>query len=282
MIAPSRYLSKLPVSRALRCGTLTLLMLVAAALSAQNAPVDDFRCPESYATDAEREAALKAFVEKFAKQHPQAALDDLLAERYRLLIAHDCRQTLVNLAGNRKGDKVAPQLVMPRAQSLILAGHKFSRVDEYYDVKTRVWNIIFVDDPQHPESYGNQLILNFYNWTPEPTAEAVASTLSQERQGAKTISLFKAPGEPGGEMVYHLVSLTRGRANFVNVISIAGWERSAVTISFGHRLGAGVDLGKMEAEARLWLLSAEGEALRNAVAGLRVGAGWREYLKQVK
>jgi hypothetical protein len=56
----------------------------------------------------------------------------------------------------------------------------------------------------------------------------------------------------------------------------------AVNIDFSHRLGAGIDLHKAELEARQWLLSAEGEALRDAVAALRVGVGWREYLKQVK
>jgi len=50
---------------------------------------------------------------------------------------------------------------------------------------------LLVDDPQHPESYSNQLILNFYDWTPEPTAEAVASALSEERQGRRT-SIFSS------------------------------------------------------------------------------------------
>jgi hypothetical protein len=149
---------------------------------------------------------------------------DLLAERYRLLVAHDCRQTLANLADNQKPEKAAPQILSPETQSLWLTGRKFTRVDEYYNVTTRVWSVIFVDDPQHPESYANQLILNFYNWTPKPTPEAVAMALSEERSGAKNIFVFKAPDEPGGEMVYHVISVTQGRANFVNVMSVAGWE----------------------------------------------------------
>jgi hypothetical protein len=205
-----------------------------------------------------------------------------VAERYRRLVDHDCRQTLTNIKEHRDAEETAPQLVSPHMRSLTLAGHKFERVDEYYDARTHVWSVFFVDDPQHPESYSNQLILNFYDWTPEPTAEAVASALSEERQGTKNIYLFKSPDQPGGEIAYHIASLTRGSANFVNLMSVTRWEKSAVNISFGHRLGSGVDLGKMETEASQWLLSAEGEALHEATAGLRVGDGWREYLKQVK
>jgi hypothetical protein len=179
-------------------------------------------------------------------------------------------------------EEIAPQLVLPRVRSLTLAGHKFERVVEYYDAETHVWSVIFVDDPQHPENYGNQLILNFYGWTPKPTAEAVASALSEERQGAKNIFLFKAPDKPNGEMAFHIVPLTWGRANFVNLMSVTHWEKSAINISFGHRLGAGADPDKMDAEARQWLLSPEGESFRDTVASLRAGDGWREYLKQVK
>jgi len=57
---------------------------------------------------------------------------------------------------------------------------------------------------------------------------------------------------------------------------------SCGNIDFGHRLGEGVDLSKTEVEARQWLMSAEGKDLRDAVAALRVGVGWPEYLKQVK
>jgi len=35
----------------------------------------------------------------------------------------------------------------------MMAGRRFTRVDEYYDSTTHVWSIIFVDDPQHPESF---------------------------------------------------------------------------------------------------------------------------------
>jgi hypothetical protein len=268
----------------LRRGTLMLVILFATMLSAQTNPVDDFRCPESYATDAERDAAAKAFVENFAKQHPQATVEDLVAERHRLLVARDCRQTLANIADNRKPEKATLQIVSPQEQSLTMAGRRFKRVDEYYDSTTRVWSIIFVDDPQHPKSFANQLILNFYDWTPKPTSEAVAMALSEEKSGTKNIFLFKAPDEPGGEMVYHIVSVahTQGHANFVNVMSVAGWEKATVNIDFSHRLGVGIDLHKTEVEARQWLLSAEGENLRDAVTALRVGVGWHEYLKQVK
>jgi hypothetical protein len=272
----------MPFALLLRRGALVMVITFGAMLTAQTKSVDDFRCPESYATDAERMDAVKAFFENFAKQHPQATVGDLVAERYRLLVAHDCRLTLANLANNQNLKKAAPQILSPKDQSLWLAGRKFTRVDEYYNATTRVWSVFFVDDPQQTESYANQLILNFYNWTPKPTAEAVAMALGEERSGAKNIFLFKAPDEPGGEMVYHVVSVTQRRANWVNVMSVAGWEKSAVTISFGHRLGAAVDLDKTETEARQWLLSAEGEALRDAVAALRVGVGWGEYLKQVK
>jgi hypothetical protein len=108
--------------------------------------------------------------------------------------------------------------------------------------------------------------------------------LSEEKSGTKNIFLFKAPDEPRGEMVYHIVSVThtQSQANFVNVMSVAGWEKAAVNIDFSHRLGVGIDLHKTEVEARQWLLSAEGKDLRDAVAALRVGVGWHEYLKQVK
>ena len=155
-----------------------LVILFATMLAAQTNPVDDFHCPESYATDAERDAAVKAFDENFAKQHPQATVEDLVAERFRLLVARDCRQTLANIADNRKPEKATLQIVSPQEQSLTIAGRRFTRVDEYYDSTTRVWSIIFVDDPQHPESFANQLILNFYDWTPKPTSEAVAMALS--------------------------------------------------------------------------------------------------------
>lgn len=185
-------------------------------------------------------------------------------------------------ADNLKPTRGALQVIAPQTEKLALAGHEFTRVDEYYDEKTHVWSVIFVDDPAHPESFANELILNFYNWTPKPTGEAVAMEFSEERPGRKNIFLFKAPDEPGGEIVHHIVSVTQGRANFVNVMRIAGWEKSAVNIDFSHRLGAGIDLNKTELEARRWLLSGEGEALRDAVAVVRAGDGWREHLKQVK
>jgi hypothetical protein len=155
MIESSRYFGKLPFSPLLRRGALMLLMLLPAVLAGQPTPVDDFRCPESYATDAERDAAIRAFLEKFSKEHPQATIGDFAAERYRQLVAHDCRQTLSNIKEPRKVEESAPKLVLPHARSLTLAGHKFERVDEYYDTETHVWSVIFVDDPQHPESYGN-------------------------------------------------------------------------------------------------------------------------------
>jgi hypothetical protein len=261
-----------------------LVILFATMLAAQTNPAGDFRCPESYATDAERDAAAKVFVENFAKKHPQATVEDLAAERYRLLVARDCRQTLANIADNRKPEKATLQIVSPQEQSLTMAGRKFTRVDEYYDSKTRVWSIIFVDDLQHPESFANQLILNFYDSTPKPTSESLAMALSEERSGTKNIFLFKAPDDPGGEMVYHIVSVThtQSQANFINAMTVGGWEKAAVNIDFSHRLGVGIDLHKTEVEARQWLLSAEGEDLRDAVAALRVGVGWHEYLKQVK
>lgn len=79
--------------------------------------------------------------------------------------------------------KAQPQIVSPQSQSLTLAGREFTRVDEYYDSATNVWSVIFVDDPKHPEGFANELILNFYNWTPKPTAEAVALVLSEQRPG---------------------------------------------------------------------------------------------------
>ena len=259
------------------------VVVFAAMVTAQAKPLDDFHCPETYATDAEREAAVKAFAEKFAKQHPQATVNDLVAERYRLLIDHDCRQTLVNITGTRESEKAA-QIVLPQTQNLTLAGRKFTRVDEYYDDTTRVWSVIFVDDPEHPESYANQVNLNFYDWTPKPTAEAVATALGHEQPGRRNIFLFKAPDETEGEMVYHLVSVThtKGGANLVNVMRVDGWEKSAANIDFSHRLGVGTDLDKAEVEARQWLLSTEGESLRDAAAALRIGAGWPEHLKHVK
>lgn len=283
VIAPSQRFGPSPFPL-LRYVALMLVMHFATTLAAQTNAVDDFRCPESYATDAERDAAAKAFVENFAKQHPQATVDDLVAERHRLLVAHDCRQTLANIAENGKPEKDSLQAISPQEQSLMMAGRRFTRVEEYYDSTTRVWSIIFVDDPQHPESFANQLILNFYDWTPKPTSEAVAKALSEERPGTKNIFLFEAPDEPGGEMVYHIVSIdhTRSQANFVNVMSVVGWEKAAVSIDFSHRLGGGTDLDKTEAKARQWLLSAEGEELRDAASALRVGVGWKEYLKQVK
>ena len=282
--APSRCSGPFPFSLLLRRGVLMLVILFATMLAAQTNPADDFRCPESYATDAERDAAVKTFDENFAKQHPQATVEDLVAERIRLLVARDCRQTLANIADNRKPEKATLQIVSPQEQSLTMAGRRFTRVDEYYDSTTRVWSVIFVDDPQHPESFANQLILNFYDWTLKPTSEAVGMALSEEKSGTKNIFLFKAPDEPRGEMVYHIVSVThtQSQANFVNVMSVAGWEKAAVNIDFSHRLGVGIDLHKTEVEARQWLLSAEGKDLRDAVAALRVGVGWHEYLKQVK
>lgn len=282
--APSRCSGPFPFSLLLRRGVLMLVILFATMLAAQTNPADDFRCPESYATDAERDAAVKTFDENFAKQHPQATVDDLVAERIRLLVARDCRQTLANIADNRKPEKATLQIVSPQEQSLTMAGRRFTRVDEYYDSTTRVWSVIFVDDPQHPESFANQLILNFYDWTLKPTSEAVGMALSEEKSGTKNIFLFKAPDEPRGEMVYHIVSVThtQSQADFVNVMTVGGWEKAAVNIDFSHRLGVGIDLHKTEVEARQWLLSAEGKDLRDAVAALRVGVGWHEYLKQVK
>jgi hypothetical protein len=284
MTGPSRYSGPFPFSLLLRHAALMVVILFASKLVAQNNPVDDFRCPESYATVAERDAAAKAFVENFAKQHPQATVDDLAAERYRLLVARDCRQTLANIADKRKPENTALQIVSPLEQSLTMAGRSFTRVDEYYDSTTRVWSVIFVDDPQQPESFANQVILNFYGSSPKPTSEAVATALSEERSGTKNIFLFKAPNEPGGEMVYHVVSVThtQGQANFVNVMNIADWEKATVNIDFSHRLGAGIDLHKTEVEARQWLQTAEGVELRDAVGALRVGGGWHEYLKKVK
>ena len=282
--APFRCSGTFPIPLLLRHGAMMLVILFATMLAAQTNADDDFRCPESYATNAERDAAAKAFVEYFAKQHPQATVDDLVAERHRLLVARDCRQTLANIADNRKPEKAPLRIISPQEQILTMAGRRFTRVDEYYDSTTRVWSVIFVDDPQHPESFANQIILNFYDWTPKPTSEAVATVLGEEKPGTKNISLFKAPDEPGGEMVYHIVSVahTQDQANFVNVMSVAGWEKATVNIDFGHRLGVGIDPDKAELEARQWLLSAEGEDMRDAVARLRVGVGWHEYLKQVK
>lgn len=259
-----------------------LSVLFAPTLFAQITPVDDFHCPESYATDAERENAIKAFVEGFEKQHPQASIDDLAAERVRLLVAHECRQTLAHLAANQQPEKAALTEVSPQTQRLTLASHEFTRVDEYYDTATRVWSVIFVDDPQHPDSYANQIILNFYDSRSDLTVEAVATMLSEERRGTKNVFLFQAPDEPGGEITYHIVSVTQGRSNFVNIMKVASCESSVVNIEFGHRLSARIDLPKAEEEARQWLKGADGEAWRGAVASVRAGPGWREYLKHVK
>jgi hypothetical protein len=192
-------------------------------------------------------------------------------------------------SGSRQASVTAPdsrtaelQVVSPQAQSLMLAGHKFTRVDEYYDLATNIWSVIFVDDPKHPASFADEVILNFYDWTPKPTAETVATVLSEERPGTRNVFLFKSPDESGGALVYHIVSVSQGRANFVNVMSIAGWEKSAVNVDFSHRLRAGSDLKGTEEEARQWLLSTEGEALRNAAAALRLGLGWGEYLRKVR
>jgi len=179
------------------------------------------------------------------------------------------RQAPATVPDSRKAEL---QIVSPRSQSLTLAGRKF----------TRVWSVIFVDDPKHPESFANEVILNFYDWTPKPTAEAVATVLSEERPGTRNVFLFKTPDESGGELVYHIVSVSQGLGDFVNVMSVAGWEKSAVNVDFSHRLRAGPDPKGTEGEARQWLLSEEGEALRDAVATLRIGIGWGEYLKNVR
>jgi len=256
--------------------------LFATALAAQTNPTDNFRCPESYATDAEREAAVKVFTENFVKQHPQGTIDDLVAERVQLLTAHNCRQTQANKAGNLKPEEAQQLNVLPQTQSLMLAGRKFTRVDEYYDVATRVWSVIFVDDPHHPDTYANQVVLNFYDWTPRPTVESVAAALGEERPGTKNIFLFKAPVRPGGEMIYHIISVKQGRTNFLYLMSVSCYGTSAVNINFGHRLGDGADLSKTAVEAEQWLLSAESQSLRDAVASIRLGAGWHNYLQQVK
>jgi hypothetical protein len=284
VLGPSRCSGPISVSSLLRHGALTLVIVFAKLLAAQTNAVYYFHCPESYATDTERNAAAKAFVENFAKQHPQTTVDDLAAERQRLLIAHDCQRTLANIADNPKPQIATPHAILPHEQRLTIAGRMFTRVDEYYDSTTRIWSVIFVDDPQHPESFANQLVLNFYDWTPKPTSDAVATALGEEKPGAKNIFLFKAPDEPGGEMIYHIVSVghRRGQANFVNVMSISGWEKAAANIDFSHRLGAGTDLHKTEVEARQWLVSVEGKELRDAATALRIGVGWQEYLKQVK
>jgi len=172
--------------------------------------------------------------------------------------------------------------ITPQMQSLVFAGRTFTRVDAYYDAQTKVWSVIFVDDPAHPESYANQIILNFYNWKPSATPELVANQLSAERAGHANIFLFKAPERPGGAMTYNLVTVQHGRNDFVYCMSVQSWESSVVNINFGHRIGSAVDVDALRNSAKSWLASDEGRSFINDLKSLRVGAGWAEHLKKIK
>jgi hypothetical protein len=242
----------------------------AASTTANNAGATAFRCPESFSTEAEKEAAVRSFMDDYRSAHPDKTVRDLMIDRYRALVEHDCSQTLAYMTAH----------ISPIAEEVRFDSRDFLHDTTEFDPATRVWTVYF--DPVSPsdQEHVDELVLNLYGWNPAPLPTDIAKAFVSPRQNIIILSTFAAPDNGSKDLFYYVVSLNMipsrsyGYVNLTRIGPVAG---SAFAVTYGRKFQAH-SADELLAKAKAWLLSDTGKAIQKEVSQVGVNSDWQTAL----
>jgi hypothetical protein len=235
---------------------------------------NSFHCPETYPSKEAKQAALMEFLQEYASKFPNNNVRDVMVFRYRLLVAHSCIQTLKSMLTN----------VGPTSEMLSLRGGDYGPKTEEYDSATKVWTTYFRRDGEPPDLSNEDLIFNFYGWSPATSPDNIAHRFLARRDNIQILGKMIAPDEVTKVPSYFIVSETQypGEAYvYLNISKISSVGSSAFTVTFSKKVVGSSSAGA-DQNARAWFVSEEGKATMREVGRVGVDGGWEEYLKGLK
>jgi len=237
---------------------------------ANSAGATAFQCPESFSTEAEKEAALRSFMDDYRSAHPNKTVRDLMSDSYRALVEHDCSETLAYMTAH----------ISPIAEEVRFDSRNFLRDTPEFDPATRVWTVYF--DPVSPsdQEHVDELALNFYGWDPAQLPADIAKAFVSPRPNIKILSTFAAPDTGSKELFYYVVSLNMilsrsyGYVDLTRIGPVAG---SAFAVTYGRKFQAH-SADELLAKAEAWLLSDTGKAIEKELRQVGVDSNWQSAL----
>ena len=231
-----------------------------------------FQCPEALTSNEAKQAALREFIRAYAGQFPNNNVRDMTLFRYRLLVAHSCIQTLKSMLA----------AIDPLSEMLRIEDRDFGPETEEFNPKTKVWTVWFRKNGEPPGLSDEDLILNFYGWKPPTSAEVIAKAFINPRENLHILVKFTAPDDITREPAYFIVSETLypGETHgYVNISKITSVGSGTYTVTFAKKI-AGTSTANIEERGRAWLISAEGEAISQAVGHVGVNPQWEQHFAQ--
>jgi hypothetical protein len=244
----------------------------AASTKTNNTGAAAFRCPESFSTETEKEAALRSFMDEYRSAHPDMTVRDLMSDRYRALVKHDCSQTLAYMTAH----------ISPIAEEVRFDRRDFLRDTPEFDHATRVWTVYF--DPVSPsdQEHVDELVLNLYGWNPAPLPADIARAFVSPRPNIKILFKFAAPDAESKELFYYVVSLNMipsrsyGYIDLTRIGPVAG---SAFAVTYGRKFQAN-SADELLAKAEAWLLSDTGKTIEKELNKVGVDSDWQTALAE--
>jgi hypothetical protein len=230
-----------------------------------------FHCPETYPSNEAKRAALMEFLQEYASKFPNSNVRDVMVFRYRLLVAHSCIQTLKSMLTN----------VGPTTEMLSLRGGDYGPKTEEYDSSTQVWTAFFRRNGEPPDLSNEDLIFNFYGWSPGTSSDKIAHRFLARHDNVQILGNMVAPDEVTKVPSYFIISETQFPGEpyvYLNISKISSVGTSAFTVTFSKKV-AGSSSAGADQNARAWFVSEEGKSTMQEVGSVGVDAGWEEYLK---
>jgi hypothetical protein len=229
-----------------------------------------FRCPEDYPSIEAKQSALRDFMQAYAAKFPNNTVRDLLLYRYRLLVAHSCTQTLQYILAH----------VSPMTEMIRFLNQDYGPKTEQFNPVTKVWSVLYVKNGKQPDLAEEELIFNFYGWTPSTSPESVAQAFLNRRDNVQILFWFKAPDDITKSLAYFICSETTYAGQpygYANISKITSVGDGAYTVTFSKKVSS-TSSADVEHEVKSWVLSEEGRAIAPAIGRVGVDAAWREHL----
>jgi hypothetical protein len=231
-----------------------------------------FRCPEEFTSNEAKQAALRVFMQAYARRFPNNKIRDMMLFRYRLLVAHSCVQTLKSMLMD----------VTPLSEMLRVQDRDFGPKTEEFDRETKVWTVWFRKDGEPPALSDEDLIFNFYGWKPATSPEAIAKAFISPRENLYILGKLEAPDDITKAPAYFIVSETLypGKTyGYVNVSKISSVGSGAYTVTFAKKI-TGTSTADIGEKGRVWFIGEEGKAITRVVDHVGIDPMWEQYLAQ--
>ena len=198
---------------------------------------EDFRCPEDYKSPQEYTDSLARWISESQKNTPEMTLEELLTKRYDNLVAHGCKQTLLNIGRIEPTDSVIKFL-----------GKEFGPYVKEFDYDTNVYSVFYPLRGQKTGEADEEIIFNFYFkdvWAKKPiTAKLLAEQIADS--GLNIENKFQAPDPINKEPAFFFAAssdYSEQGYGYVFFMKVASFGENVYSITLSKKIsGYGKEL----------------------------------------